>query len=81
MKIQYEKFRENFILGGKIYKLKMRYKTLGENFILWEKISEMKLHVKLLEKMLQKKIDKLSIMDWETVEKIKRKLENSISFE
>ncbi len=32
-------------------------------------------------KICKKKIDKLLIRDWGTVEKIKGKLENSISFE
>ncbi len=66
----------------------MCHKTLGENFILKEKnfwnenVCET-FGENVIEnlKNLQKKIDKLSIRDWGTVEKIKWKLEKRISFE
>ncbi len=78
MKMRYKKLGENFILTKRfivknsIQNSRRKFYTQGKKFLKWKC---------MYVKNLQKKIDKLSIRDCGTVEKINQKLENCISFE
>ncbi len=58
--------RKFYTLREKIFEIKMLVKHMMKGYRTFEKFA--------------KKIDKLSIRDWGTVEKIKQKLENCVSF-
>ncbi len=70
-----------FIVENAIQNIRRKFYILEKNF--WNENVCKTFGENVIEnlKNLQKKIDKLFLRDWGTVEKIKRKLENSISFE